>query len=135
MWKKVAKGLPRGRKAENDRSPTTDEIKRLLEYPDRRIKPIVYVMASSGIRVGAWDELQWKHVAAIKNDKDEIVAARITIYPASRRILHICYTRSYSALVEWMNFRSEYGEKVTGESWVMRDSWQTSNMRYGANLG
>jgi integrase len=61
-WKKIARGLPRSRKAANDRAPTNDEIKKLLEYPDRRIKPIIYVMASSGIRVGAWDDLQWKHV-------------------------------------------------------------------------
>jgi hypothetical protein len=54
-WKKIAKGLPTGRKAANDRAPTLDELRELSEYPDRRIKPIVYVMASSGIRIGAWD--------------------------------------------------------------------------------
>jgi hypothetical protein len=32
----------------------------MLEYPDRRIKPIVYTMASSGMRLGAWDYLRWK---------------------------------------------------------------------------
>jgi hypothetical protein len=30
----------------------------MIEYPDRRSKAIVYTMASSGIRIGAWDYLQ-----------------------------------------------------------------------------
>jgi hypothetical protein len=35
---------------------------KMVEYPDRRIKAIIYTMASSGIIVGAWDYLQWKHL-------------------------------------------------------------------------
>ena len=37
-------------------------------------------MCSSGIRLGAWDYLKWKHIIPIKNDKDEIVAAKIKVY-------------------------------------------------------
>jgi integrase len=56
-WKKIARGLPVGRAA-NDRAPTIEEIQKLVEYPDRRIKAIIYTMVSSGIRLGAWDYLQ-----------------------------------------------------------------------------
>jgi hypothetical protein len=37
-------------------------FQKLVEYPDRRIKPIVYTMVSAGIRIGAWEYLRWKHV-------------------------------------------------------------------------
>jgi hypothetical protein len=33
-----------------------------------------------------------------------------------------------------MDFRISYGEKITGDSWVMRD-WQTTNQNYGARWG
>ena len=34
-----------------------------------------------------------------------------------------------------MDFRASYGEKVNGDSWVMRDLWRTTNIEYGAKLG
>jgi hypothetical protein len=37
-WKKITRGLPKGRKFADDRAPTIDEIRRIIEYPDRRIK-------------------------------------------------------------------------------------------------
>jgi integrase len=54
-WAKITRGLPRAKRFADDRAPTLQEIHRITEYPDRRIKPAVYTMASTGIRVGAWD--------------------------------------------------------------------------------
>jgi hypothetical protein len=59
QWKKIARGLPRGKRYADDRAPTLDEIRKIIEHPDRRIKPLVYTMASSGVQVGAWDHLNW----------------------------------------------------------------------------
>ena len=54
LWDKIPRGLPRGRRYADDRAPTLEEIKKLCQYQDRRIKPLAYTMESSGIRVGAW---------------------------------------------------------------------------------
>ena len=84
-WKKISRGLPSGRRAANDRAPTIEEIQKLVEYPDRRIKPVVYTMASSGIRIGAWDGLQWKHIKPITdNNEGQIIAAKLIVYPGDR---------------------------------------------------
>ena len=48
-WKKITRGLSRGKRYANDRIPTLEEVRKIVEYPDRRIKPIVYTMCSSGI--------------------------------------------------------------------------------------
>lgn len=66
-WKKITRGLPKGRQWADDRAPSMDEIRKLCEYPDRRIKPLVYTMCSSGIRLGAWDYLHWRDVSPIYN--------------------------------------------------------------------
>jgi hypothetical protein len=70
-WNKVTRGLPSGRKWANDRAPTIDEIRTLVQYPDRRIKPIVYVAISSGIRLAAWDYLKWGHIRPIRKIRSE----------------------------------------------------------------
>jgi len=53
-WKVVSRGLPLGRDAANDRAPTIDEIRKLVEYLNRRIRPIVYTMCSSSISSVPW---------------------------------------------------------------------------------
>jgi hypothetical protein len=61
-WKKITRGLPRGRRYADDRIPTIEELRKLLDYPDRRMKAIICTMTSSGIRLGAWDYLRWGHI-------------------------------------------------------------------------
>jgi hypothetical protein len=48
-WKRISKGIPPERDQADDRIPTLDEINKLLEHPDRRIRPIVQTMLSSGM--------------------------------------------------------------------------------------
>ena len=74
-WKKIAKGLLPEKQYGEDRAPTPDELIKIMKYPDRRIKPIVLVMCSSGIRAGAWDFLKWKHIIPLKKD-GEIVSSK-----------------------------------------------------------
>jgi hypothetical protein len=105
-WKKITRGLPNARQSANDRAPTIDEIRKLLEYPDRRIKPIVYTMISSGIRLGAWDYLKWKHIVPIMDDKGEVLAAKIIVYAGEHDEYYSFITlEAYSSLLDWFNFR------------------------------
>ncbi len=136
-WKRVARGLPRARKFALDGIPRIEEIRKLCEYPDRRIKPIVYTMISSGIRVGAFGYLQWKYITPITNSKGEVIAAKIIIYPGDPIEEHytFCSPEAYKELKSWIDYREECGEKISGESWVMRDIWQTHGMDYGAKFG
>ena len=137
-WQKLNKGIPTGRHAAEDRAPTIDEIKKLLEYPDRRIKPIVLIMICSGIRVGAFDYIKMKHIFPIKDrdDDENIMAAKLVIYPGDKEEYYTFITpESYRAIQDWIEFRKSFGEIITGESWLMRDIWQTTNITYGAKFG
>jgi hypothetical protein len=124
-WKKITRGLPRVKRYADDRAPTLEEIKKIIEYPDRRIKPIVYTMASSGIRVGAWDYLKWGHIVPI-NKNGRLVAAKVIVYAREPDEYFTFITpEAYIALKSWMDFRNLSGESINNESWVMRNLWNS----------
>ena len=51
-WKWIQKRyIPKGGQISQDRIPTIDEIKKIIEYPDRRIKPLTLVQAAENIRM------------------------------------------------------------------------------------
>jgi integrase len=66
QWKKITRGRPKIRRHADERASTIEEIQQLCNYPDRRIKGIVYTMATSGIRLGAWNYLRWKDIQPIE---------------------------------------------------------------------
>ena len=135
-WKIISRGIKRGNRCSNDRPPSKEEIRKLLEYPDRRIKPIVLTMVSSGIRVGSWSYLKWGDIVPII-ENGSIVAAKIKAFNTKSNKNYFSYITSeaYAALREWMDFRQSFGEKITSESWVMRNLWQIKSQRYGNYLG
>jgi hypothetical protein len=135
-WKKIRRGLPVAKQAASDRAPTVEEIQKLIEYPDRRIKPIVYTMISSGIRIGAWDYLKWKHLIPLIDDDGQVRAAKLIVYAGEPEQYYSFITPSaYRSLKEWMEFRHSYGEAISNESWLMRDIWQTTNVKYKSKFG
>jgi integrase len=127
-WKKITRGLPKGRMYADDRAPTLGEIHKIIEYPDRRIKPIVYTMASSGIRVGAWDHLKWSHISPIFRE-GKLLAAKINVYAGEDdEYITFVTPEAYLSLESWMKYRNACGEHVTKNSWVMRDLWNASKL-------
>jgi integrase len=133
-WKKIVRGLPRSRNYANDRAPTIEEIRKITNYPDRRIKPIVYFMASSGIRLGAWDYLKWGHIRPIETN-GKIVAARIRVYAGEDdEYITFITLEAYYDIKCWMDYRIECGEKVTEDSWVMRNLWEVTSPKDPSSL-
>ncbi len=134
-WKLVTRGLPKPERYSSDRTPQLSEIRQICEYNDKRIKPIVYTMCSGGVRIGAFDYLKWKNISPIKRN-GEIVAALMEVYAGTDSQYPTLVTKEcYDSLLNWMNFRKESGENVSGESWVMRHYWDTKEGFTHGNIG
>jgi site-specific recombinase XerC len=130
QWKKITRGLPKMRRHIDDRAPSIEEIQQLCEYPDRRIKGIVYTMASSGIRLGAWDNLRWRDIKPIQV-KGKLVAAKIIVYGDDEEEYFSFITKeAYHELEKWMQYKEESGEQIHKNSWVMRQLWDTKKGYY-----
>lgn len=125
QWKKITRGFPKVRRYADDRAPTLDEITKIMEYPDRRIKAIIYTMISSGIRLGAWDYLRWGDILPLKKDS-KIIAARLKIYAGDNEEYFTFITpEAYLELEKWMKYREQTGETINEKSWLMRNLWNT----------
>ena len=133
-WKKIMRGIPRSRSYANDRAPTIEEIKKITNYPDRRIKPIVYFMASSGIRLGAWDYLKWGYIKPVERN-GRIVAARIIVYAGEDdEYITFITPEAYFEIERWIDYQTECGETIIDESWVMRNLWEVTSPNYPPEL-
>jgi hypothetical protein len=56
----------------------------------------------------------------VKNNEN--IAAKPVVYAGDEEEYFTFMTlEAYSSIKEWMNFRESHGEKITRESWIMRD--------------
>jgi integrase len=120
-WKKISRRIPNGRHAADDRIPTLEEIKKLLAYPDRRVRIAVLIMLSSGCRIGALSDLNYGHIEVIEK-AGEVLAAKVRFYPGTNaQYFSFITPETYQEIKEYIDFRKENGEKVTKDSPVFRD--------------
>ncbi len=82
-------------------------------------------MASSGIRLGAWDYLRVGHIRPIERDGN-VVAAKIIVYAEEDEEYYSYISKeALDALQSWLRYREESGELLDDNSWLMRDLWDT----------
>jgi integrase len=120
-WKKIAKFYPDD-VTNSYRSYTKEEIKKLLSVADPRDRCIILLMASSGIRVGAIQTLTLSSIRRLDSG-----IGLLTVYPESKNFVYVALVTPefLSSLDEYLNYRKTQGEKITNESWLVRDKFAT----------
>jgi len=128
-WSKISKMIPRSRKTGSDRAPTTEEIRIMIDAADIRIKCIILTCASSGIRVGAFENMVWSDLTPLYNNNKEITTAKLLVYRGdNEEYITFVTPECYSTLLQYNNLRESIGEKITSNSPLIRDAWD--NHRY-----
>lgn len=140
-WKTISRTLPPAKSYGDDKAYTVQDIRKLINNNrEQRIKPLALVLASSGIRFGAWDNLRWKHVKPVyDNDKNgELLAAVLTVYDDEEGVdKHYSFItpEAFNAVQAWIDFRKLHGEKIDDESWIIRDTWRMTEITVGGQRG
>ena len=130
-WEFLSRQLPRGRRYADDRAPTREEIRRVLNLCTLRIKVAVEFMASGGIRVGAWDYMSVRDVEPVMRG-DALVAGRVTVYRGEPE-QYVCFVtpEAYQLHSEYMGYRRVHGEEVLDGAPLIRDEFAVSRGRKG----
>jgi site-specific recombinase XerD len=123
-WKRILFECPKGKKHAADRYPTIEQTREVLRIADEKMKAVILLLASSGIRVGAFDYLKMKDVEFQKNG-----LLRLTVYSGEDEEYE-CFasTEAADALKKYIESRELAGETINDESPVIRDSWSYRNL-------
>jgi hypothetical protein len=125
-WTKISRILPPKGRYARDRTPTREEIRKIVASDDMRVKVIGLTMASSGIRVGAWNYLKREDLSPIQRD-GRIVACEVIVYAATPdEYISFITPEAYIAINDYFQYRERYGEQLTSQSPILRNKFNIS---------
>lgn len=116
-WEKINDMIPERLRTEY-RAYTKEEIKKLLDIADIRMKVIILLMTSGGMRVGALPDLKFKHIKELPNGM-----GTVSLYADSAKDHYFSFLNleCMTALKRWKEYRLGLEENVTDESFILRD--------------
>lgn len=125
-WDKISKVMPPARKVGQDRAPSLEELRKIVESNrcDLRMRTIILLLCSGAFRVGAFDYLTWRDVQPITVGQHNF--AKLTIYRGEPEQYTTFITpEAYSSLIEYRRRREQAEETITPESPLIRDVWDS----------
>ncbi|MCH8022499.1 MAG: tyrosine-type recombinase/integrase, partial [Thaumarchaeota archaeon] len=122
-WRRIKSVIGRARFIANDRAPTKEEVRKLLDVCDLRMKACVLVLASCGMRAGAICDLKSGDINFLKSG-----IARVRVYAGSLdEYQTFISSEAVNAVRAYMDARVQVGENLTPNAIFMRDKWTYSN--------
>lgn len=106
-----------------DRAYTHEEIKRILNVSDLRMKVIIFLMASCGMRIGALPSLRLRNLEKI----DDIY--KITIYEGTNQEYFTFCTPECTPFIDYyFEYRKMNGEILHRDSFLIRDQFDITDI-------
>ena len=114
-WKKLKKLLPERKKTMGDKPYTTDQIRQIFRNTTNlKFRAIIHFMASSGVRVGSFEELRVKDLEDFKDG-----CKSVKVYAGSKDEYYtFIHAEAIQSLEEYLESRRKKGEIINGDSWV-----------------
>jgi integrase len=123
-WKKVSNYLGENTKIFKDRAYTTEEIQRLLTKADERMRVVILLLASTGMRIGAIPGLKLKHLTKV----GDYNLYQITVYENTKDEYYcFCSPECATAIDSYITYRKRCYEKVGPESPLIREQFDRDN--------
>ena len=121
-WKWLKKFMGEATPINNDRAYTKEEINKLLGFCDIKLKAVVLLLASTGMRIGALSTMLKSHLIE-KGD-----CYLIKVYNGIKgkgQYSTYCTPEARKAVEDYFQLREQYGEKLTPNSPLFRDDFNT----------
>lgn len=120
---KISKFMPEYVRSRKDRAYTHDEIAKLLEIADERMRVVILLSASTGIRIGAIPDLRLRNLEKINDYYYKII-----VYENFKQeYFTFCSYECLRAIDQYLDFRKRYGEKLGRDSFLLREQFDVRN--------
>jgi len=119
-WSKINRLKPARVKKTGGEAWLTSEISKMLSFTtELRTKTLVHFISSSGIRIGALEDIKMKHITQIEDCKS------ILVYEGTNEEYMTFLTPEASSMFDdYIQKRESDGERITPESPVFRSTYQ-----------
>jgi integrase len=111
---KISSFLPEYKRIRKDRGYEHEEIQKLLDIADERMRAVILILASTGMRIGALTELK---VRDVQDNKITVYDGYKEEYPAFDT------PECKTAIDSYLDMRSRYGEKLSDDSPLIREQF------------
>jgi integrase len=112
--RKITRFMPERRRVKSDRSYTHEEIGKMLEIANERMRAVILILASSGMRIGALPSIKLRN---LKNN-------RLTVYETfGEEYVSFITPECKKAVDNYLGMRSRYGETLTDDSFLIREQF------------
>ena len=120
---KVGKYLGESKKKNVDRSYTHPEIKRLIDIADLRLKVVISVLASTGMRIGALPSLKLSHL----EKKGDVYKFKIYENTKDESIC-FCSPECTNYIDSYLEYRTRSGEHLDNQSSLIREQFDINDI-------
>jgi integrase len=124
-WRRLSKFKGKKRLRVEDKPYSKEQIQQLLDFADLRLKCIILLMSSAGLRRGAIPLLRVGDLERI----DKYSLYKISVYKKeSEAYFTFCTPECTKALDQYFDYRARLGEKISSESLVFRKEFNSLNV-------
>jgi hypothetical protein len=125
---KIRKFMPPNVRVKKTTKYSREDIAKLLEVADERMKVVILICSSAGLRIGAIPLLNWGSLKEV----GEIY--QITVYENEpEEYVSFCSSECKKALLTYKRIREMHGEVIIDSSPLIREQWDRRDPFAGAN--
>ena len=119
-------------RASPDEPYTYEQISKLLNIADIRMKVCIYLMCGAGVRIGAIPTLKYKDIKEIKYENYNLV--QLTVYGETNDQYTTFGTPELLAAIQnYIQYRKRYGEELKPNSPLVREQFDISDIEAAKN--
>ena len=122
--KKIYRYLGEEERPLENRGYTTEEIAKMLEFGDERVRAIILFLASTGVRIRAITEFKFGDLTSIP----EYGLYKVRVYAeAKQRYFTFTTPEATKMLDSYLKYRKNSGEKLVSSSPLFRDQFNRND--------